>query len=58
MKTTNSYVQDIKRDFNTILDLGAGPGHFAKLVEKKLASKVIMLDSSGEFMPHRIFLRL
>lgn len=39
--------QDIKRQFNTILDLGSGPGHFTKLIRKDRAQKVVMLDSSG-----------
>lgn len=39
--------QDIKRQFNTILDLGSGPGHFTKLIGKDRAQKVVMLDSSG-----------
>ncbi|KAJ8517965.1 hypothetical protein ONZ45_g4903 [Pleurotus djamor] len=37
---------DIKRAFNTILDLGSGPGHFTKLIQKDRAQKVVMLDSS------------
>jgi NADH dehydrogenase [ubiquinone] 1 alpha subcomplex assembly factor 5 len=41
-------VQDIKRKFNVILDLGAGPGHLTKLIERQTAAKVVMLDSSGE----------
>jgi NADH dehydrogenase [ubiquinone] 1 alpha subcomplex assembly factor 5 len=35
-----------------ILDVGAGPGHFAKLVEQGMAGKVVMLDSSGARRPH------
>ncbi|KAG9218694.1 hypothetical protein CCMSSC00406_0001192 [Pleurotus cornucopiae] len=43
---------DIKRQFNTILDLGSGPGHFTKLIGKDRAQKVVMLDSS-ETLLHR-----
>ena len=38
--------QDIKRSFNTVLDLGSGPGHFSKLLERDKVQKSIMLDSS------------
>lgn len=38
--------QDIKRTFGTILDLGAGPGHFARLVESEKAQRVTMADLS------------
>ncbi|KAF8914300.1 S-adenosyl-L-methionine-dependent methyltransferase [Gymnopilus junonius] len=37
---------DIKRNFNTVLDLGSGPGHLSKLLEKDKVQKSIMLDSS------------
>ncbi|KAL5530082.1 hypothetical protein ACEPAF_6339 [Sanghuangporus sanghuang] len=37
---------DIKRNFNTIVDLGAGPGHFSKLLEPENVQKSIMLDLS------------
>lgn len=43
-------LQDIKRKFNTILDLGSGPGHFSKLLETTTTSKVTMLDSSGKLL--------
>ncbi|KII95277.1 hypothetical protein PLICRDRAFT_48238 [Plicaturopsis crispa FD-325 SS-3] len=43
---------DIKRKFNTILDLGSGPGHFSKLLDTDKARKVILLDSSEETL-HR-----
>ncbi|EIN10944.1 S-adenosyl-L-methionine-dependent methyltransferase [Punctularia strigosozonata HHB-11173 SS5] len=39
---------DIKRRFETVLDLGSGPGHFSKLLEREVTSKVIMLDSSSK----------
>jgi hypothetical protein len=48
------YMQDIKRKFNTVLDLGSGPGHFSKLLELKKTKKSIMVDSSGNF-PRFIF---
>lgn len=40
-------IQDIKRKFDTIVDLGSGPGHFAKLLELSKTRKCIMIDSSG-----------
>lgn len=40
-------LQDIKRKFNTILDLGSGPGHLSKMLETATTAKVVMLDSSG-----------
>ncbi|KAF9464818.1 S-adenosyl-L-methionine-dependent methyltransferase [Collybia nuda] len=39
---------DIKRKFNTVLDLGSGPGHFSKLLETERTKKSIMIDSSVE----------
>jgi len=39
---------DIKRKFDTILDLGSGPGHFSKLLEPDKTRKVLMIDSSGK----------
>ncbi|KAL0950157.1 hypothetical protein HGRIS_010151 [Hohenbuehelia grisea] len=39
-------LQDIKRKFDTILDLGSGPGHFTKLLEPEKTRKCIMVDSS------------
>ena len=44
-------MQDIKRKFNTVLDLGSGPGHFAKLLETETTQKVVMLDSSSTPLP-------
>ncbi|KXN89455.1 NADH dehydrogenase [ubiquinone] 1 alpha subcomplex assembly factor 5 [Leucoagaricus sp. SymC.cos] len=38
---------DIKRNFNTIVDLGSGPGHFSRLLEPPKVRKSIMIDSSG-----------
>lgn len=46
-------LEDIKRKFKTVLDLGSGPGHFAKLIETSKAEKCIMVDSSCAF---KIFL--
>jgi len=40
-------LQDIKRKFNTVVDLGSGPGHFSRLLETDKVQKSIMLDSSG-----------
>ena len=40
-------LQDIKRKFTTVLDLGSGPGHFSKLLDSETTQKVLMLDSSG-----------
>jgi NADH dehydrogenase [ubiquinone] 1 alpha subcomplex assembly factor 5 len=37
---------DIKRKFDTIVDLGSGPGHFSKLLEPEKTRKVLMIDSS------------
>ncbi len=39
--------QDIKRKFGTVLDLGSGPGHLTKLLDREKVQKSIMLDSSG-----------
>jgi len=41
---------DIKRKFDTIVDLGAGAGHFSKLLEPDKARKVIMIDSSEQML--------
>ncbi|KAI0686487.1 S-adenosyl-L-methionine-dependent methyltransferase [Cytidiella melzeri] len=43
---------DIKRKFDTILDLGSGPGHFSKMLETTNTMKVVMLDSSEKLL-HR-----
>jgi len=37
---------DIKRKFGSILDLGSGPGHFSKLLDRDITDKVTMLDLS------------
>jgi len=37
---------DIKRKFSSVLDLGSGSGHFAKLLELDQTKKVTMLDLS------------
>ncbi|KAL4076288.1 S-adenosyl-L-methionine-dependent methyltransferase [Scleroderma yunnanense] len=39
---------DIKRRFDTIVDLGSGPGHFSKLLEPDKTRKVVMIESSRE----------
>ncbi|KIP10408.1 hypothetical protein PHLGIDRAFT_497057 [Phlebiopsis gigantea 11061_1 CR5-6] len=41
---------DIKRKFNTILDLGSGPGHLSKMLESPITKKVVMLDSSEKLL--------
>jgi len=43
---------DIKRKFDTILDLGSGPGRFSRLLEPETTRKVVMLDSSEKLL-HR-----
>ena len=45
--SSNDERQDIKRKFNTVLDLGCGPGHFSKLLDSETTQKVVMVDSSG-----------
>lgn len=39
-------VMDIKRHFPHILDLGAGSGHFTKLLDAEITDRVTMLDMS------------
>lgn len=39
-------LKDIRRKVDNIVDLGAGPGHFSKLLDPENARKVIMLDIS------------
>ncbi|KAF8514848.1 S-adenosyl-L-methionine-dependent methyltransferase [Hysterangium stoloniferum] len=43
---------DIKRRFDTVVDLGAGVGHFTKMLEPDNTKKVIMLDISPKSL-HR-----
>ncbi|EPQ58979.1 S-adenosyl-L-methionine-dependent methyltransferase [Gloeophyllum trabeum ATCC 11539] len=43
---------DIKRKFNTILDLGSGPGHFSKLLDAEVTNKAVLLESSEKLL-HR-----
>jgi len=43
------WFKDIKRNFETIVDLGSGPGHFSKLLEPEKVKKSIMIDISGTF---------
>ncbi|KAG6861845.1 hypothetical protein C0995_011142 [Termitomyces sp. Mi166 len=43
---------DIKRKFNTILDLGSGSGHFSQLLELDKTKKCIMVDASEKIL-HR-----
>ncbi|KAF8530905.1 S-adenosyl-L-methionine-dependent methyltransferase [Gautieria morchelliformis] len=37
---------DIRRRFDTIVDLGAGAGHFSRLLDREITRKVRMLDIS------------
>ncbi|KAI0065953.1 S-adenosyl-L-methionine-dependent methyltransferase [Artomyces pyxidatus] len=41
---------DIKRNFNSVLDLGSGAGHFSKLLETEQTQKVMMLDLSEHML--------
>ncbi|KAI0711046.1 S-adenosyl-L-methionine-dependent methyltransferase [Cerioporus squamosus] len=43
-------MQDIKRKFSSVLDLGSGPGHFSKLLDPEVTQKVVMLDSSEKLL--------
>ncbi|KAJ3923737.1 S-adenosyl-L-methionine-dependent methyltransferase [Lentinula edodes] len=45
-------LEDIKRKFSTIVDLGSGSGHFSKLLDPDNTQKCIMIDSSRETL-HR-----
>ncbi|KAI0658567.1 S-adenosyl-L-methionine-dependent methyltransferase [Cubamyces menziesii] len=42
--------QDIKRKFQTVLDLGSGSGHFSKLLGSETTGKAILLDSSEKLL--------
>ncbi|TRM67864.1 S-adenosyl-L-methionine-dependent methyltransferase [Schizophyllum amplum] len=37
---------DIKREYESVLDIGSGPGHFSKLLEAPKVKKSVMLESS------------
>ncbi|GJE87485.1 S-adenosyl-L-methionine-dependent methyltransferase [Phanerochaete sordida] len=41
---------DIKRKFNSVLDLGSGPGHLSKMLEPYMTQKVVLLDSSEKLL--------
>ncbi|KZS97847.1 S-adenosyl-L-methionine-dependent methyltransferase [Sistotremastrum niveocremeum HHB9708] len=43
---------DVKRRFSEIVDVGSGPGHFAKLLDQNVTDKVTMLDMSEKLL-HR-----
>ncbi|RDX55395.1 S-adenosyl-L-methionine-dependent methyltransferase [Lentinus brumalis] len=43
-------MQDIKRKFSSVLDLGSGPGHFSKLLDPEVTQKVVMIDSSEKLL--------
>ncbi|KAK7470257.1 hypothetical protein VKT23_001691 [Stygiomarasmius scandens] len=45
-------LEDIKRKFSTIVDLGSGAGHFTKLLDPETTKKSIMIDSSAKTL-HR-----
>ncbi|KAF9062221.1 S-adenosyl-L-methionine-dependent methyltransferase [Rhodocollybia butyracea] len=45
-------LEDIKRKFSTIVDLGSGSGHFSKLLDPETTKKSIMIDSSSKAL-HR-----
>jgi NADH dehydrogenase [ubiquinone] 1 alpha subcomplex assembly factor 5 len=38
--------QDIKRRFDTVVDVGSGPGYIARHIDPETTKRVIMLDSS------------
>lgn len=42
-------LEDIKRTFRTVVDVGSGPGRFARLLSAEKVGKVVMIDSSGDF---------
>lgn len=42
--------KDIKRTYTSVLDLGAGAGHFSKLLEPEITQKSVMLDISRTCM--------
>nr|CAG8506860.1 5593_t:CDS:10 [Entrophospora candida] len=41
---------DIKRKFDTVVDLGSGSGHIIKYVDKDLMNKLIMCDTSEKML--------
>ncbi|KLO19933.1 S-adenosyl-L-methionine-dependent methyltransferase [Schizopora paradoxa] len=43
-------LMDIKRTYNSVLDLGAGAGHFSKLLEPEITRKSVMLDLSQKML--------
>lgn len=44
---SNFLFQDIKRNFNTVVDLGSGCGHIVKHLDSDMVDKLIMCDMSG-----------
>ena len=40
-------LQDIKRTFNSVVELGSGAGYFTRLLEPGNTQKSLMLDMSG-----------
>lgn len=43
-------VQDIKRRFPSVLDIGCGPGFIAKHLDPEITQSLTMTDSSGTFI--------
>ncbi|EJU06399.1 S-adenosyl-L-methionine-dependent methyltransferase [Dacryopinax primogenitus] len=39
-------LQDIKRRFENVIDLGSGPGHLTKMLDREMAPRVTMIDLS------------
>lgn len=52
---TKKYIQDIKRTFNSVVDLGAGSGHLTRLLEPESVKKSIMLDMSRKLLFIKIY---
>ena len=48
LSLSSGTVQDVKRKFSSVLDLGSGSGHFSKLLESDRTQKVTMLDLSSK----------
>ena len=40
-------VQDIKRDFGKVLDLGSGAGHVTKYIDEEMMKELTMVDTAG-----------
>lgn len=46
-----SRLQDIKRRYPLVLDVGSGPGYLARHLDQDITQKVIMVDSSSASYP-------